>query len=538
MSIFTKVQNTKLRHNVFDLSHEKKLSTVMGKITPVACIDLVPGDKISIKSSVFIRFAPMVYPVMHQVNAYIHYFFVPNRILWENWEKFITGGEFGNDNSVHPYINLDLANIGKGSLTDYLGLPLGTDVGAPGDVPVNAFPFAVYQKIYQDYYRDENLIAEQPLSWTLGDGENDTQFRTGIKNRAWQHDYFTSALPFTQKGPEALLPLGTEAPIFTRDFAEMTDPFVTYNRSADGTQVTGVSGDILYGSALNPVDTNSEWVNLNNPGQDAVYFDLGDTHAADLTQATSASIIDVRRAFRLQEYLEKNARGGTRYKEWIQVHFGWNTSDGRLQRAEYFGGFSAPVKISEVLSTAPGTDPNSPQLAPLGTMGGHGLGVGQGGYASWTAEEHGYVMACLSVMPRTAYQNGIPKHFLRKDKFDYFTPEFQHIGEQPIEYQELYVNGTQSNEDTFGYTPRYVEYKYICNSVAGDFRDTLDQWHMGRKFADTPQLNSDFIEMDDAEVNRIFAIDPNTTGSDTLWIHVLNNVKASRPMAVFGNPKF
>lgn len=534
---YNQVQFTKLRKNIFDLTHDKKLSTVFGKLTPMFLMDVVPGDKVNVKTSVLLRFAPLVAPVMHRINVYCHFFFVPNRILWSNWEKFITGGEDGYDTSVPPTISLDLAGIGQGSLVDYLGLPIGTDVGpAINEVQVSAFPFAVYQKIYQDYYRDQNLIPEDDRGWKLIDGVNVLDQKTGFRLRALQHDKFTSALPWTQKGPEALLPLGAAAPIRAYDWADQPNqPALNFLRDSETGNYPLTSGDTL-GQGVAGTDPASLG-SVTTPDTN-YYLDLNDTNFADLSQATAASIVDVRRAFKLQEYLEKNARGGTRYKEFIMVHFGINTSDGRLQRAEYLGGYSQPVKVSEVLQTSgsPGTGEYTP--TPQGNMSGHGISVGGGSNISWFAEEHGYIMGIMSVMPMTAYQQGIPKMFLRRDKFDYFTPEFQHIGEQPIENQELFVNGTLANTGTFGYEPRYIEYKDIPNTVHGNFRTTLDTWHLGRKFQDSPVLNREFIECDPADYTRIFAVDGYEPGEDYLWCHVLNETKAARPMAFFGNPKF
>lgn len=514
--IFNNVPTDKPSSNIFDLTHDRKLSMKMGFLVPTFLMDCVPGDKISIKSSFFIRFAPLISPFMHRVQQYCHYYFVPHRLVWPNFEKFITGGEDGLDATVWPYYNLALDLVLKGTLHDYLGLPVATDIQGTDAHFISAIPFNSYQLIYKEYYRDQNLVTDtynQLIDGLNSDGEN-----LVLRRRSWHRDYFTSALPFTQKGPEALLPLTGTAPVFFKTGEEGQQ---NLRKVSDGTVYT-VSENILTQGAVAFEGTSGE----------DLFVDIASTNFADLSQATNASIKDLRRAYRLQEYLEKNARGGSRYTEWLKIHFGVNSSDKRLNRPEYLGGVSNPVKISEVLNTTPDF---TGQELPLGTMGGHGIAVGSGGYVSHYCEEHGYIIGITSVMPMSAYQTGIPRHWLRQDKFDYFTPEFQHIGEQPILQQELVVSDAEY-DTTFGYTPRYAEYKFINSSVHGDFRFSLDFWHLGRKFAGIPALNQNFIEMDSAtEVDdRIFAVQD---GTDNLWAHILNEVKAQRPMSVYGEPK-
>ena len=517
---FYNIQHQKPKMNIFDLTADKKGSSDMGQLTPIFVMDLIPGDKVSLKNNILMRFAPLVAPVMHRAKVYCHTFFVPNRLLWPNWEDFITGGEDGQDVNVWPYINLDFDTNDPGSLGDYLGLPTSADVPAGAARNVSGFPFAAYQKIYNDYYRDQNLISEQLDQ--LNNGENtNTNLRT-LRKRAWSRDYFTSSLPFLQRGPEALLPLQGDASIVRQD-------------PPTNQQVV----ELLDGTAAPDAETLATLTNailgVNPSGQNAI-INLNDTHYVDLSTASATSIIELRRAFKLQEWLEKSARGGARYIETIRVFFGVSSSDKRLQRAEYLGGCQTPIKISEVLQTSASGSDVQQMDTPQANMAGHGIATTGGDWISYFAEEHGYLMTIMSVMPMSAYQQGIPKHFQRRDKFDYFWPQFQHIGEQAIAVDEIYVDPAGSGNDVFGYTPRYVEYKNIPNTVHGDFRTSLDFWHMGRKFASKPALNQDFIEMDSTEVDRIFAV--TEQGANKLWWHVLNEVKAQRPMAVYGNPQF
>lgn len=515
MSIFTQVQHAKVKTNTFDLSHDRKMSMNMGELVPIFLMECVPGDKIKMSTSQMLRFAPLISPVMHRINVYTHFFFVPNRIVWDNWEDFITGGEDGNDASVMPRITL--TTIESGSLRDYMGLP---NIAPPDpSMTVTAIPFAGYLKIYDEFYRDQNLIEK--LDVQLLDGNNNATLNTLTVNprrRAWQHDYFTSALPFTQKGAEATIPLGTSAEINYVD--DSNSSILRIPGSGIAYEVDDFLGT---GAALNepglvadPNDASPQPLQMDNSGQ----------LVADLSTATAATINDLRQAYRLQEWLEKNARGGTRYTESIMAHFGVRSSDARLQRPEYLGGGSSPVTISEVLQTS--SNDNEP--TPQANMAGHGISVGANNGFNYYCEEHGYIFGIMSVLPKTAYQQGIPKHFRKFDKFDYFWPSFANLGEQAIQNLEIFY-GPGDNSGTFGYTPRYAEYKYIPSSVHGEFRESLDFWHMGRIFADRPALNQLFIEA--IPTDRIFAV----LDAEKLYVHVHHRIKATRKMPYFGTPK-
>lgn len=522
-NIFTQTPVTKPRSNTFDLTHDRKFTCKMGQLVPICLIDTVPGDNIYIKPSSLIRFAPLVTPVMHRCKVYMHFFYVPNRIVWDGWEDFITGGPNGDSETVHAQISNSFgagaAIDGYGTLWDYFGLPSEADTINGGDeVFVNAIPFAAYQKIYNEYYRDQNLIT--PAVDELVDGVQNSSSTTDLgtlRTRSWMHDYFTSCLPWTQKGPEAMLPLGSEAPVKAKNDPNYTDNIQQLKGVFTNTGITAGTVQTLLNSNI-------------TDGTNEAYIDLLDSHVADLSQATASSINDLRRAFKLQEWLEKNARGGSRYSESIYVHFAVKSPDGRLQRPEYIGGTAQPVKISEVLQTS-STDATTPQA----NMAGHAISVGGANGFNYYCKEHGYIMGIMSVMPETAYQQGIPRHFSRSDKFDYYWPSFAHIGEQPVLNKELIItDDEETNEGTFGYIPRYSEYKFIPNTVHGDFKDTLNEWTMSRIFSSPPALNQDFIEMDWNETKRIFAVYQNR---DNLWCQVLNEVKATRPMPVFGVPK-
>jgi len=523
MSIFSKVAMPRPQTNTFDLSHDRKFSGRIGELMPITVMEVVPGDKFNIKATNLTRFAPLITPIMHKASVYCHFFFVPNRILWPNWENFISGGEDGLADPTFPTVDLTIpTQYGIHTLADYLGLPTGSQISN-----VSALPFAAYQKIYQDYYRDENLITKTDVSVTDGTQSNsDTIELSSMQKRAWQHDYFTSALPWTQRGPEATIPLGGTAPISYTNSPHETyirnnsNGLVVANHTFDsaGAFYTGGSGQLV----------------ADLPSQTTLDIDNSQNLTADLSNATASSINDLRRAFRLQEWLERNARGGARYIEIITAHFGVRSSDARLQRPEFLGGSSTPITISEVLQTSNTAGATGDKATPQGNMAGHGVSVGSSNYVSYRAEEHGYIIGIMSVMPKTAYQQGVPKHWKKLDKFDYYWPSFANIGEQPIYNEELYHQNTAEDAEVFGYTPRYAEYKYIPSTVHGEFRDTLKFWHMGRIFQTKPVLNQDFIECDSTEVDRVFAVEDDAT--EHLYVYLHNEVKATRLMPYFGTP--
>lgn len=510
--MFNQVQFRKPPKNVFNLSHERKFSMKMGQLVPILCEEIIPGDSFKINAEVLMRMAPMLAPVMHRVNVFTHFFFVPNRLVWNEWESFITGGEDGLASPVIPYLDL-VTSLPAGSLGDFLGC--ATPSGETVPARVNALPFRAYQMIYNEYYRDQNL--EDKIDFGHDSGEAGGVELAPLRTRAWEKDYFTSALPWTQRGGEVQIPLLGDAPVIMNDVSNATGVYTKSgaNPSEGTTLVTKSDG----GGPEQHVSNSAE--------SEYFKFDPNGTLEADLSAVTNTTITELRNAVKLQEWLEKNARGGSRYIEQLKQHFGVTSSDARLQRPEYLGGSKNPVIISEVLQTSESA------TSPQANMAGHGVSAGNSPSFNRSFEEHGYIIGIVSVLPKTTYQQGFRRHLLKNDKFQYYWPEFAHIGEQEVMKSELYHDfSTAVDKDAFGYQSRYSEYKFIPSSVHGDFKNTLNYWHMGRIFDSLPNLNADFIHSD--PTNRIFAV---IDESDKLYVQVYNNIKAIRPISRFSNPQ-
>lgn len=539
---FTSVQLQKPQRSQFDLSHYKRSTTRMGRLTPILCLEAVPGDTFTGSSEVLLRLAPLLAPIYDEIQLYVHFYFVPNRIQWQEWELFITGGRLGveaapEEAPIPPHIQ-DLRyylinngeNFLKSTLWDYMGCPIVSDLpgysAAPYDgVSIDMLPFLAYQRIWFDYYRDRNYTPDDYFNT----GVNDVSFPVlsgamsdseVIKNlqlhtRSYQADYFTSALPFTQRGAEVLMPLAGTGSV----------TYLEQSRSTWGaTDTVPTAGSIdngpAFGTYRHIVDPDDHHLRIENI--DEVLFD-----------ASSVSINDFRTAYSMQVWLERNAVAGSRYTESNQAHFGVRAQDSRLQRAEYIGGGRIPVKISEIVSTAYSDDGNG--TVPLANLAGHGMTYGNTNRFHYFCPEHGFIVGIASIMNPASYHQGFPRMFFQRRYFlDYPWPTFAKLGEQEIYKVELFGSGENFSLKTlFGYTSRYADWKYVPNSNHGDFHDSLLFWTLTREFGSNPVLGNAFVEFDNATQNRIFAVNGN---NDNFWMYINNSVTVVRCLPYFGTP--
>lgn len=490
----------------FSLSHRKLLTHDMGELIPCGLLEVLPGDTIQQSTSALLRAAPMLAPPMHPVDVRIHHWFVPNRLVWANWENFITGGPDGLNASVYPTIALTAPAVG--SLADYLGVPTGNNI------TVSALPFRGYALIYNQWYRDQDL--ETALTVSTADGA-DTTTNIALQNCDWEKDAFTSARPWEQKGPTITLPLGSVAPIkgvgilagqapnaVAQTVKETSNPVNVSYPANPGSWTTSDTGQIFVQSAGN-----------GTAARPAIF--------ADLSAATAASINTLRQAFALQRFEEARARYGSRYVEYLR-YLGVRSSDARLQRAEYLGGGRDTISFSEVLQTA------ADGANPVGTMRGHGIAAMRSNRFRRYIEEHGYIFTFMSVRPKTMYIQGLPRTWNRRTKEDYWQVELQHIGQAKVLNKEVYAQAA-SPDGTFGYQDRYYEYRGQESWVSGEFRNLapLTSWHFARNFGAEPALNASFVKCVPPETP--FA----TPANDVLWTLVRHSIQARRLVAQTGS---
>lgn len=530
---FTTVELRKPKRSKFDLSHEKRISSRMGKLTPVFVTETLPNDTFRCNTEMLLRLAPLIAPIMHRVNVFIHYFFVPNRLLWNEWEEFITNGRLGTETAPVPpnakFTTIAGANgelLSQGMVYDYLGGDPRADANLAGygNRTLDLMPFAAWYKIWEDYYRDRNYVADTDYL-PLPSGEMlDEPTLVALmvaRYRDWQKDYFTSALPWTQRGDEVLMPLAGTG------IVNYLVPNVVID-DATGLPVNTSAADAA-------LETNSGSFEANTLTGDKLVH-LENIDDVELT-SSDVSINDLRRAIRLQEWLERNALAGSRYTESIMAHFARRSSDARLQRAEYLGGGKVIVKISEVLTTAYSEDVSA-ETVPPGNMAGHGFVVDSTPRFQYNCEEHGFILGIMSVMPNSAYMQGVPRMFLGRNTFlDYPWPSFAHLGEQEVYKYEIFSSSTNIPEDrttqpVFGYQSRYADWKYIPSSSHGDFRNDLDFWHLTRKFTVDPVLGETFVNFEPGLQDRVFAV----SGVDTLWVYIYNNCSVIRSLPYYGTP--
>lgn len=536
-SVFANVPRMNVKRSRFDLSHEVKLTGKFGVMYPILCIDTLPGDVISDEIVTFARFAPMLSPVMSKIDLKIDCFYVPARLVYGQalWEEFITGGQLGTAAPILPYVTPagvraaagDNSPMIKGSLWDYFRLPVVAPATAMLSAePILVGPFRAYQKIYNDWLRDPNLDDDIELDLETQGNVSATFYSNNhwrFRNRGWRRDYFTSCLPFAQRGTEVLMPLSGDASITYKDIGEWWEG-------------EGVN-PVLSGELLKDAGTGA--VMDDNRATDGLYGNIRNLDNVEFTNST-VSINDLRTSVALQSWMENSARGGGRYVEATEAHFNIRIPDYTLQRSEYIGGVRQPCEIREVLATS------AAEAVPIGDMAGHGISVGKKNAIRYRCDEHGFIICVLTVVPQSSYASqGIARMWSKHNKFDYAFPELMHLGEQAILSKELYFSflaaDDDENNETFGYLPRASEYKFINDAVCGDFRDNLAFWNTSRIFTARPALDGSFLSMneegsisDEESYRRIFAVQD---GTDYLWMQVFHVLKADRPIPYFSVPR-
>lgn len=500
-----------MKRSKFSLSHYKLFTGDMGELIPCGLVEVLPGDTVQHATSMLLRVSPLVSPVMHPVHVKVHHWYVPHRLVWEDFENFITGGPDGNDASVFPTISAPGGGgFAVGTLADYLGCPTGVN-----SLAVSALPFRGYSLIWNEWYRDQDL--ETPLTVSKASGVDSTT-NTTLQNGAWEKDYFTMARPWLQKGAAVSLPLGTEAPVrgLVGGSGATLTPTGTWVGSQPANSVS-IQSTALFASSKSAVGTAAATA-FNNTNANVF---------ADLTAATAATINDLREAFALQTYKENRARYGSRFTEYLAAAFGVRSSDARLQRPEYLGGGRQVIQFSEVLQTAPTTAGSS---TGVGALAGHGIGAVRSNRYRRFFEEHGYIFTFVQVQPKTMYAQGLNRHWNRRIKEDFFQRELQFIGQQEVLNKEIYA-AHASPDGVFGYQDRYDEYRRIESGIAGEFRTTLDYWHMARIFGSSPALNASFVKSNPTKrINQV-------QSADVLWVMANHSIQARRIVSGSAKPR-
>lgn len=511
--LFNRVSKPDVKRSTFDRSHGYKTTFDAGKLIPFYIDEALPGDTFNMKTAVFGRLATPLKPIMDNISIDVHYFSVPIRLVWENFQKFMGEQDNPGDSTdfLMPQLTVPVGGYTEQSVFDYAGIPTKIE-----SLEVRADFFRAMNLIWNEWYRDENLQDSLDVDVTNGP---DTYTKYPLLDRGKRKDYFTSALPFAQKGDPVTVPIGGFAPVISTG----DEPW--FNNGLTNRQMSLSSGNfnVLWDSSA-PTTTGTL---VHGKYDDVTATGL----TADLSQATSQTINALREAASVQKLLERDARGGTRYTEIIYAHFGVQSLDARLQRPEFLGGFSTNVNVNPIAQTSNTSGGSTPQgnLAAMGTFSANKSGF----IKSFT--EHEIVIGFLSARADLNYQQGLNKMWSRQTRYDHYFPEFAHLGEQAIFNREIYAQGTSADEEVFGYQERYAEYRYKPSMVTGLFRSnaatSLDIWHLSQDFASLPVLNDEFIQ-EDPPIDRIIAV----PSEPQFIVDMYMDLKCTRPMPVYSIP--
>lgn len=570
---FSQIPNSPIQRSVFDRSHDYKTTMDAGYLIPFFVDEVLPGDTFKLRVNAFVRMNTLIAPFMDNVFMDTFFFFVPTRLVWDNWQRFC--GEQKNPGDSTDFLIPSLAGTNvfqNGSIFDYMGLPTGVALD-PANTPINSLPFRAYNLIYNEWFRDENLVDSIPL--LTNDGPDPISNYT-LRKRAKRHDYFTSALPWPQKGPSVDVGLTGNAPVVGFDQRQRwnitnnesipippngwTLGYSPYNPTSDdqyiGARFAGSIGHgntaLIWQSGNNSVfsgyrqvtqqkDENHSTglislIGRNDPSgyynfSQALVYPTGSFQPyADLSHVSAISINDLRQAFQIQKFYEKWARGGSRYTETLRVMFNVISPDARLQRPEYLGGTHSRVNVVPTAQTS-STDNVSPQsnLSAFGVLGDSAHGFNK------SFVEHGYVIGLCCLRADITYQQGLNRMWSRRQLFDFYWPTLAHLGEQVVYNREIYAQGTAEDNGVFGYQERYAEYRYKPSMITGKLRSTdaqsLDVWHLAQRFDSLPKLNQDFIE-ENPPLARVIAVQNEPQFFADFWF----DLKTSRPMPVYSVP--
>ena len=518
---FAMVPRADIPRSRFNVQTSHKTTFDAGHLVPIYVDEVLPGDTFSLSCTAFGRMATPIFPIMDNLHMDTFFFFVPFRLVWTNFKAFM--GEQKTPGAPTDYLVPQcLSPAGGwpiGSLGDYFGLPTAGQVAAGKQISHSALPLRAYNLIYNEWFRDENLCQATTL---LTDDGPDLAGHYLLRKRGKRHDYFTSCLPWPQKGPAISLPLGGEAPVMYRGAG--TNGGVINNKYVRGFAPSGGNlGQFMSQYSNTPMGSTT-----NTP------IDMNFGMYADLSQATAATINAIRTAFQVQKLLERDARGGTRYTEIIRSHFGVVSPDARLQRPEYLGGSSVPVNIAPVAQTSASAISGS--ATPQGNLSAIGTLLSKSGFTQ-SFTEHGIIIGLANVRADLNYQQGMRRLWSRRTRYDFYFPAFANLGEQAVLSKEIYCTGDPADEDVFGYQERWAEYRYHPSLITGRFRSTaastLDSWHLAQKFSSRPLLNETFIS-EDPPISRVSAV--NTALTNQFIFDSFFNIKMARPMPMYSVP--